>query len=62
MGKMGAGRVWMGWLAFDVEICKYEIDVWCEACDLDVRDRVSAKFEVPRVDGVVRTMLSEKNC
>ena len=29
-------EVWMGWPPFDVHICKFEMDQWLKACDIDL--------------------------
>ena len=28
--------VWMGWPPFDVHICKFEMEQWLKACDIDL--------------------------
>ncbi len=31
-------RVWTGWPTFDVRICKFEVDQWLHACNIDFRN------------------------
>ncbi len=29
------GGVWMGWPAFDMRFCKFEVEQWLSACNID---------------------------
>ena len=29
-------KVWIGWPPFDVHICKFEMEQWLKACDIDL--------------------------
>ena len=45
--KTDAAREWMGWLAIDVGIGKFELEQWLKACNIDLKNR--------RPDGVIES-------
>ncbi len=65
--KTTNARVWMGWPAFDVRICKFELEQWLSACDLSLNgaleeeERWSTEYEVSRVEKVIKAIISEEN-
>ena len=42
--KTSTTQVWMGWPAFDVRTCKFEVDRWLKACHLKLRSWVPDKY------------------
>ncbi len=63
--KTNIVRVWTGWLAFDVRVCKFECDQWLAACDVDLnrarerKEHWRAEDELSRVEQVMKQMISE---
>ncbi len=53
-------RVWMGWPVFDVRICKFEVDQWVDACNIDVGDWLDYE-EIECFEGVIEEMISTVN-
>ncbi len=64
--KTAAARMWMGWLPFDVGICKFELDEWFTACNvklnggLEGKERSTADDEVSRIEELMRRVKSEE--
>ncbi len=54
--KTSRTRVWLGWPVFDVKICKFEMEQWLAACDVNVNrnngyeEREKAELEVERAE------------
>ncbi len=65
--KTTTARVWMGWLPFDVGICKFELDQWLGAYDLTLNGALAkaelwkVSDEVARLQDMIRAMKSEEN-
>ena len=65
--KTTTARVWLGWPVFDTAICKFEIEQWLTACDVDVNgdlaymERVKAKYEVAQAEEVIGAIKSAEN-
>ncbi len=55
--RTAIARVWMGWPAFDVRICKFEFDQWLAACDVTV----NADYAASHVEETVKVILTERN-
>ncbi len=65
--KTSRVRIWMGWLPFDVGICKFELDQWFAACDaklkgtLDESEHKKAMDEEKRINAVMIRLKAEEN-
>ncbi len=59
--RTSTARVWTGWPAFDVRICKFEVDQWFDACGLDIRADWVSNEVVESVEGVVEAIVFAKN-
>ena len=65
--KTTTARVWLGWPVFDVGICKFEIEQWLTACDVDVNgglvyvERVKAENEMAQAEEVIGAIKSAEN-
>ena len=42
--RRGIAHVWMGWPPFDMRICKFEMDQWFSANNMQLEDRMK-KYE-----------------
>ncbi len=63
----GTVRVWMGWPAYDVRICKFELDEWLTACKIDLANlarldvygnNAVANREVERAENAIMAIVS----
>ncbi len=59
VARRSRARVWKGWPAFDVRICKFEVDQWLCVLNIDMRDR-RAHAVVESVECVIKEMASRK--
>ncbi len=59
VSRTSTARMWMGWPAFDVRICKFEVEQWLDACDVNIRGDKIADREVERVESVIKAVISE---
>ncbi len=59
VARKSTARIWMGWPPFEVGICKFEVDQWLDACDLNIRRGWQADQEVARVSGIINAVISE---
>ena len=57
--KTSTVRVWTVWPAFDMQICKFEVERWLDACDVHIRRDKLSDRELARVDGIINSVLSE---
>ncbi len=57
--KQGTARVWMGWPPFDPRICKFEVDQWLDACNLDIRT-CSVSDELASFKDVINAMIMDR--
>ncbi len=51
-------RIWKGWPPFDVRFCKFEMEQWLGACDIDVRNFDVRPDTLITARATVRTILS----
>ncbi len=51
--------MWMVWPAFDVQLCKFDVEQWLSACDVDIRRDKIADCELASVEGVINSVISE---
>ncbi len=55
--RTSTARVWMGWPPFDLQICKFEVDQWLNACKIDLTNwRTGDAIE--RFEGVIEAIIS----
>ncbi len=65
--RTDSARMWTGWPPFDVQICKFELEQWFNACDTNLRLVIegvgfwSAEREVRSVERVIEAVVSEEN-
>ncbi len=57
--RMRAVRIWMGWLAFDVGICKFEVDQLLNAYGVYMRDGETDTV-IESMEKVIETMMSSE--
>ena len=58
MDQMSTARVWLGWPAFDVRICKFEMDQWLDACNVNIREGWIPYGVIESFERVMETMMS----
>ncbi len=64
--KTTTARMWMGWLPFDVGICKFELDEWFTACNakpngaLARKEYSTAENEVSRIEELMKRVKREE--
>ncbi len=65
--KTGTARIWMGWPPFDMRFCKFELEQWLAACDINLNrelrqlERWATEYETSRIEGVIQGIISEEN-
>ena len=59
--KTSITRVWTGWTAFDMRICKFEVEQWLDACDLDIRKDWVSEGVLKSVEGVLKAIIYTEN-
>ncbi len=64
--KTGTARVWMGWPVSDVKICKFEVDQWLSACEINLNalqflyEKSEADDEVKRAERILEAIIFTK--
>ncbi len=64
--KTGTARVRMGWPASDAEICKFEVEQWLSACNINLNalqfayEKYEADDEVERAERILEAIISTK--
>ncbi len=53
--RTGTVRVWTGWPAFDVRICKFEMDQWLDACNFNFISGVAGAV-IESAEGVIEAV------
>ncbi len=65
--KTSTARVWLGWPLFDVKTCKFEMDQWLAACEVNVNigledeERQEAENEVAQAEYLIRRIVHAEN-
>ncbi len=55
--RTSTARVWAGWPVFDVRICKFEVDQWVNACNIDIRNWRETQ-EIECFEGIIQAIVS----
>ncbi len=45
--ETNVARIWMGWPAFDMNICKFEVEQWLAACKIDLKSFHGSTISIP---------------
>ncbi len=59
--RTNTARVWAGWPAFDVRICKFEVDQWLDAFDVDIRESWVLDRIIECFEGVMEAVVSAQD-
>ncbi len=59
--KTSAARVWTGWPAFDVRICKFEVEEWADACGRDSGKNYVPDEVIENVERVIEALVAAEN-
>jgi len=54
--RTGVVQIWQGWPAFDLSICKFEVDQWLTACNIDY-DQSIVDIEVEHAERVIKAIV-----
>jgi len=65
--KTGVAQIWQGWPVFDTSICKFEVEQWLSACDIDLNaienlnDETIVDIEVERAERLLKVFVLERD-